>query len=78
MIEANAFNLGARLNAYPRHREAIPVVGIIERVPMILGNARSVTGAKMMGYVFCIQAKDAARVTLQSAADRPFFLLSEA
>lgn len=73
-------NLGARLAAYPRHPEAIPVVGVIDGVPMILGNARTTTGAKMMGYVYCIQARTA---SLQAASPdgqiwRQFFLLREA
>lgn len=81
MIEATATNLGARLACFPRHRDedAIPVVGLIEGVPLILGNARTATGAMMMGYVFGIQAKAATLQCIDTGAIfRQFYFLREA
>lgn len=81
MIEATATNLAARLNVYPRHRDddAIPIVGVVEGVPLILGNARTATGARMMGYVFGIQAKAATLQCIDTGTSyRQFYFLREA
>jgi hypothetical protein len=74
------YNLAARLACYPQHRDAdaIPVVAVLcDGLPHIIGNARTPTGAKMLGLAFDVWAKRTERSTLPPEnGGRQFYVLA--